>query len=414
MEKATKKTMKPFPQRASEVLNRLRIAYGELFAAVPGGVVKAVDLQRGLKIDMKLAWKVFRVATASKPLDAGPFMLGQANTRTLLKAGARLGVEAKVLGEIEAGMAEFERLVAECAGDRETFDSMIYSLVNNQDARQFGVNQRKAAYRANRHIHGSLAKAQSTLLFIQPSPEDPLLLDFASALGHHGLQRLREDAPLPTSFTSVRSDDFEFKDGKGEPVDAAAAAGPELGLLEEFCSKPLPEFRATRGKGGRLFGQLITPDIGMQGAIDWFTGTVIRGVAPRYRAENNLYGHVRSETRVPSRVFSLTLLLRSDTYGRIDPWQSVFRDTIAEPPEQQEGRKVNNLDSEQEQVAYLGRGPAVLHSPDLPRQAEMARYVFDHLGWDGEAFDVYQVRIEYPIIPSTVFISWDLPDSPSD
>ena len=33
-----------------------------------------------------------------------------------------------------------------------------------------------------------------------------------------------------------------------------------------------------------------------------------------------------------------------------------------------------------ELAEYLGMGPSVLHTPEVPRYVEMARYVFDRLG----------------------------------
>ena len=83
-----------------------------------------------------------------------------------------------------------------------------------------------------------------------------------------------------------------------------------------------------------------------------------------------------------------------------------------EPQEKLEGVKMDVALGGQAEAHYLGRGTAVLHSPDFPRQSEMAAYVLDHLGWDGNEFDVYQMRLEYPITPSTTFLSWDLPEAP--
>jgi hypothetical protein len=42
----------------------------------------------------------------------------------------------------------------------------------------------------------------------------------------------------------------------------------------------------------------------------------------------------------------------------------------------------------------------------------MVQYVFDQLGWDGDQFEAYRCRVAYPIMPSTVEISIDLPEAP--
>jgi hypothetical protein len=66
-----------------------------------------------------------------------------------------------------------------------------------------------------------------------------------------------------------------------------------------------------------------------------------------------------------------------------------------------------------ESVTYLGKGPSVLYTADVPRYPELANYAFERLGWDGERFDVYRCRVEYPVLPSTVAMVFDLPEAPS-
>lgn len=61
---------------------------------------------------------------------------------------------------------------------------------------------------------------------------------------------------------------------------------------------------------------------------------------------------------------------------------------------------------------YLGKGPSVMHTPDVPRYAEMIQYAFDRLGWDEARFDVYRCRVEYPVMPSSVVVRFDLPECP--
>ena len=49
----------------------------------------------------------------------------------------------------------------------------------------------------------------------------------------------------------------------------------------------------------------------------------------------------------------------------------------------------------------------------MPRYVEMARYAFARLGWDGEQFEVYRCRVEYPVMHSAVVIRFPLPVAPA-
>jgi len=55
-----------------------------------------------------------------------------------------------------------------------------------------------------------------------------------------------------------------------------------------------------------------------------------------------------------------------------------------------------------------------VHTPDVPGYVELLEYVFDRLGWDSREFDVYRCGIEYPVLPSTTGISFELADGPAE
>ena len=55
----------------------------------------------------------------------------------------------------------------------------------------------------------------------------------------------------------------------------------------------------------------------------------------------------------------------------------------------------------------------MLHTADVPRYPKIAGYVFDRLGWDGSRFDVYRCRVQYPIVPSSVMLQFELPEKPA-
>lgn len=61
-----------------------------------------------------------------------------------------------------------------------------------------------------------------------------------------------------------------------------------------------------------------------------------------------------------------------------------------------------------ETPVFLGSGVNVLHTPDVPRYPEMAQHVLDKLGWNADEFEVYRCRIEYPVLPSSVVLDFDL------
>ena len=44
----------------------------------------------------------------------------------------------------------------------------------------------------------------------------------------------------------------------------------------------------------------------------------------------------------------------------------------------------------------------------MPRYDEMRSFVFERLGWDHAEFDVYRLRVEYPILSTALALSFKL------
>ena len=65
-----------------------------------------------------------------------------------------------------------------------------------------------------------------------------------------------------------------------------------------------------------------------------------------------------------------------------------------------------------ETVQYLGKDPTAVYTPDIPRHAEMVEYVCRQIDCDPARLDVYRVRIDYPIIPTSIGMEHDLPAPP--
>ena len=59
-------------------------------------------------------------------------------------------------------------------------------------------------------------------------------------------------------------------------------------------------------------------------------------------------------------------------------------------------------------------GLSVVHAPYVPRYTEMIGYTLDKLGWDSKRFDVYRVRMQFPIIPTSVLVTYELPEAPTE
>ena len=329
---------------------------------------------------------------------------------TFLVAAKRHSVPEVLLESVIRVFDDFEELIRVHAGDRASFKMMLTGCAET-DRGAADVLHRRTAFRGNSCIWGVQAKTQLQLLLVRPG-DDPHLIHLAMVKGFFKLRQLRANAPLVIgSIMCSDGDGVVRRSFTSSPIDPASEQTPGISLLGEFCSQPLPQVRELNVGGGFAHWELLGNGIGDTAAITCVVGNVAHNAASRYRDEHNPIGVTAGIVCIPSEVLIVDFLIREDTFGPITPEAAVYGllPGASRFPSTNPDRHQLALD---ESVIYLGKGPSVLHTPDVPKYPEMARYVFDKLGWDGERFDVYRCRIEYPVVPSSVELRFDLPDPP--
>ena len=405
-----------FEQQASDVLRQLRRALTELMAAIPsslGEIRRATDLQRALGIDNTLAWRVFRVAHASDPLAESGRMPGLVAMKRFFEAASACGVPAKHIEASAAAIQEFDELVKVHAGDRAAFDSMISGLTE-EGSDLVDAQQKRAAFRAYSHLWGIQARTQLKCTILGPSSSSSTNLDAAQLQGYVNLRRFRRAIPLLIS--SIRfTDDGEHNilpPYSRESLVGDAAATQDTPLLTEFCSQPLPEIRTRRSEAGDLQTELVACGVGNESAVTYMVGDVVRSLLGPYSDDTRPELKVHAWVRVPAEVLIHDVLIHEELFGSLTPKTSVYGNHDRSPGASVFDLSQANLLGVKESAVYMGNGPSVLQTLDVPRYPEMAQYAFDRLGWDGEKFDVYRCRVQFPVMPSSVVVRFDLPEKP--
>jgi hypothetical protein len=400
-----------FEEEAATVLQRLRTALAEIIGNLPGHVTKPAELRRLLRVDMNLCCKILKVIAAPGALAAGLHLPGIMALRMFLNAARKAGVRESVIETAMHAADEFDQLVTAHADDRTTFDSMISSLVAGEDAAQITFQHRRATFRGQRHLFGLQARVQLKCLVAQPSPQNPHLLDLATITGFVSLRRLRPGVPVVVSPSYTMNDDGSVRAAPREPLDPTANQTAGVALLPEFCTQPMPQLQAVQAAPGRFYGELVGMGIGNKAAITCVEGHVNRSAVPRYREQGNQTGAHLAEVRIPCETLLLDLMLHEDICNSVRPSAFTYTKYLSETQTPNFCAPWQRLEP-QESVAHLGKRPSFLYTPDYPRYPELGRYVFKRLGWDSERFDVYRCRIEYPVVPSTTAVAFNLPEPP--
>ncbi len=401
-----------FEQQAKAVLERLQAAMARLIESIPaaGHIDRPTDLQRTLGIHSKLAWQVFRVATADNPIQEGRSVPGGTSMERFLTAAANRGVPNARLDDVRRAFQGFEELVNVHAGNRPAFESMIGGLAE-VSSDQLDLTHRRAAFRAFAHFLGARAKAMLGCSIYQPSAQNPGMLESINLKGLFGLSTQRPDAAWELSSLKGAQEVESIRPSRAGDKQDAGADIEGIALFKEFCSWPLPPLKTVQREEGRVsvlvHGQLIDN----MSALNLVLGPMkLDGIA-RYRTADNNVLLTSVAVRTPSEVLIHDVLVHKGVFPHASPRVELFH-TLAGGPF---GRFQPEHDRLQmrESVIYLGGGADVVETPEIPDYPEMVRTACARAGWDPAAFDVYRCRMEFPVVPSTVRVMFDLPEKPS-
>ncbi|MCK4872184.1 MAG: hypothetical protein KAS72_05630 [Phycisphaerales bacterium] len=403
-----------FEKHAKHVLQGVRGAFAEVIDALPGHITRPHELVKAIKLDMKLAWKIIKVAHAADLFMIAQHIPGSAAIKRFLATASKQGVPDSLTDKVVAAVKEYDRLVDVHAGDRATMEMMLLGYAGAGRA-PAALAQRKAAFSAGSYIWGVQAKTQVKVDLLHPAA-DKGTLDIATLRGFVGLRRIRPDVPWVIARARIADDEGTLLAPAArqplDPVEDDPDGMMGAPLLREFCSNPLPQFRRIVGPHGFLEDELVEGEVGNIGAVTCITGEVTRGAASYHRSEHNQCAALVVRMHTPCEQLIFDLCVHEDLFGLIEPELAVFSELAGGTPVPPiEGRERDQM-TVWESVEYLGKGPSVVHTPHVPRHSEMIRHTLDRLGWDGKRFDVYRVAMQFPVIPTSIVMMHELTEAP--
>jgi hypothetical protein len=403
-------------EEASRVLPEIRNSFAGVLASLPSHIRRPRDITRVMGVNQTLAWKIMQVVKGKDPFAAAQYIPGTEGVNIFLDAARRLKAPEEVIARARAAMKDFRRLIADHAGDRASLELMLGASAT-EGSRQTDLTYRKAGFQCASYTWGIQARARLMTMMLYPH-SDPLLIRCAKIAGFVGLRRVRPQIRWP--LAQPMYGDYE----KGSnvplerpflPIDPDGALPGGVPLLRQFSSVLPDAIKRIALPNGQLEDCWVGSPVGDKAAINCFTGEVVRKPSPRYADEQNLYIEFGTRIRTPMEVLVRDLFVHGDLYGRIEPVSTVYSELSVQPwfETPQAERREQDVLPFSETVEYLGEGPTVIHTPDVPRYEEMMRFAFSKLEWDIQACDVYRVRVAYPVIATALTVRFKMPPAPS-
>lgn len=381
-----------FEEETTRTLERLRVAVARLVESVPMGAERAADLRRSLDLDAALAWQLHTLAGSEDVLRAGRVVPKAGAMDRFFKAVHARRLPLELEREAREAYTDFERVVGDHAGDRETFDAMLAALRPDDGA---GLQRlRRTAYRANASVWGISVRASVHCVVFHQRPTGEH--DCLSIRGRAGIRRLQESAVLGI-YASGRT-----WGGSTCPPDIHAGGPIALDrceLLENYCSEPVPRVEHVRAPDGTSRDFLQFEGLGRTREV-----TVLwRNLSLEFPNGSTTPPHgVTAPCTEPTEAYVVDLLVPR---GWSDPATAKVsltennRYTIWAP-----GFQAQQLPFEGS-VEYLGTRIESLYTRHVPRYAEIVAEQFGLLGWSSTTFDMYRCTVAYPVLHSAIHLS---------
>lgn len=391
-----------FEETAAKVLGEVQGACAALLDAVPGAMHRAVDLEKSLRLDKKLAWQVFKLAQADQPLAEAVNVPARSSVQRLLTAARKRRVPAAVVERLAAAFESFEEFAVAHGGDRTGLLSLVSGIAPD-GTEQVELKVRKSLFRGNAHVWGMQVGMVTRTFIVYQRPGAEAVFDGVLVSGYVGMQRLRPGARVAQSeWVGFGNDPAKPLAGSPDPADRAMAepgqgATQGLEILEDYSTQPLPEFRRV----GDIETEIVFPAPGRAGAVTLYTSRYSPGGAQGEQSRFALSPLVSS----PIETLVVEVLVPE---GLSDPGTaSVAVYGRRGAVERTHERRALDLLPQRESVTYLGAREAVPPIPEAARHSDAVRQVLDKLGWLGTKFDVYRCRVQYPVLHTLVCLDVD-------
>jgi len=400
-----------FVKEAVVIVNRLRAALNSMFRHIPEGIRNSYDVHRYFDVDTKLSWQIFKILGAEDELSLAQHIPATASIKKLLQAAAKRGVEGAIIQEVQLAYEDFGLLVKTHAGNRSRFDSMIRGLCVDRSTEYTDLRHRKAIFNGYSHFYGAQVDTYSVTFIVHPGSR-PGLYNYAHIRWKSGICRLRADADIvldTVKFTQSPNDrDFHVR----STFEAEPAEQFGTGILPQFSTMPLPQLSMERKADGRTVTKLAGDSVGLKSTVNMAFGHIWRDTPIQTWFNTNRHGFGTAiKIHYPTSLFIIDAIVHKSmtdkleehyqTYGHVslqDDFGDVIQNNIKLPMRQE--------------ISRLRRTAEYAHIQEVPTYSDMLRYSFDRMQWQMNEFDVYRLRIEYPLMDTLTALWFYTPNSP--
>jgi len=395
-----------FRQETADVLTRLRASLSKALSLYSSdGTLKSRDLQKRLGVDTRLSWQVARIINADDPLDLTTHIPSPALLQKLLTAARAKGASEQSLANVVDAYGAFEQLIQHYAGDRTSFDAIMARIVGGDVDAQLELAHRRSIFEGHKYVWGIALETFAAARILHPSKDKPGIFDCAHVRYKQNLQRLNTNVPI---IVDIKKYIFPAAPPpQMAPIDPEAAAKYGMAIIPAFCSRPDLQLKHRELATGGVLVEWDSDTLGKPSAITLAFGDIDQ--SDLFEREGNRKGFSGMvATGTPTELSVQDILVpRKLVTGVTCEIQRLGHVgyPLLEMRPGDDKLPLPELPC-RERMAFLGAGEAAAHLPEAPRYSDLLQHVCKVAGWDMKDFDVYRVRMEYPLLDTILGVHY--------
>jgi hypothetical protein len=395
-----------FKDDLDSLCQRIRGAMTDLLTEAGGEPEAPAALSRHLQVSRTLAWRVSKIATATKPLAVLEFLPRHGSIEILLSACQRAGAGERAVERIRTAVAALDELVATHAGDRETLDMM---LADDGDTSTTAIMEsRRQAFLGNSGIWGIRCRTRFSLTALGPNHAGDGLMDLAMLAGVVGVRRLRTDVSVPLHVRFGYNDDgSERTESQVDSLSGDWVTEDRVPLVREFSVGGDGELLATPDPTGGIRYELAPGPVGNTAQTTWVFGWRESAFASMYADETNHFGEHGVRNLIPAESLQADLLVHRSLPIARNAETMLISGLGGERLGQFAGVRFDYLPMP-ERLQSIGHEPPVVSSTVVPRYPDMVDLLMQRMKWDINQFVGYRLVMKYPPIPTVAMIRYPL------
>lgn len=387
-------------------MQRLRGGISQLVKSMPTRIRTTREMKQVLGTDVKLSWQLMKLIGPGDPLSLTPFVPTTGAMLRFMKAATKAGANAEVIDQIRSAYDAFNEQVAIHAGDRATFESMAASAVGKHDGFDTLANRpliklRKAGFQTYSHYCGIQQDTGAMISFLHPAADSgasPEHFDVVHLMVKLGLRRLRPDADcLVSRLKGINSSDLDSPNVYRQDVlDREAYQKYGAPVIPSVSSNPLPLFETiVDPENGEVSTYVTGESVGQRSATDLVFGQTTAGVKFEKIPGDTKYGFGQALLiSIPSTVIILDQLVHRPSFPKVEGNLVVRWQTAADARSE---RDTGGPLTFNERPVRLEGGVDGGRTHEIPEYIEMIDFACRQMNWRKEDFDVYRIRVEYPL-----------------